>query len=249
MPVVVGIIPARYDSTRFPGKLLADLNGQSVLGRTWRRVKQSDLLDRLFIAAADERISTAAHRFGADVIDVFDKCSSGSDRIQLAVRKLETEEFTPDIIVNIQGDEPMILPSTVDSITRELLAKPEAGVSTAIAEISSIEDYKNPAVVKVVVDINGQALYFSRESIPHGWDGDSDQAYRHIGIYAYRREVLKAFTEHLPCSLEQSESLEQLRLLYHGVHITTVVAGENGIAIDTPEDLARARRYLETNSD
>ena len=246
MSSVVGIIPARYDSTRFPGKLLADLHGESVLERTWRRVGESGLLDRVIIAAADERILTAASKFGADVVDVFDECSCGSDRIELAARKLETDGFNPDIVVNIQGDEPLIEPATVDGVIRELIAKPEAGVSTAAAEINSTDDYKNPAIVKVVLDSRNYALYFSREPIPHGWDSSGGQAFRHIGIYAYRRDVLKAFTQQPPCSLEISERLEQLRLLFHGVYIAVVVVNDTGIAIDTREDLKRAVQIILT---
>lgn len=242
----VGIIPARYDSTRFPGKLLADLHGKSVLERTWLRAGKSSLLDKVIIAAADERISKAAHQFGAEVIDVFDNCSSGSDRIELAACKLEREGFDPDVIVNIQGDEPFIEPDTVDCVIKELKIKPDAGVSTAVTAISSKEDYKNPAIVKVVLDSRNYALYFSREAIPHGWNGSYGQAFRHIGIYAYRRGVLKRFTQNTPCFLEISEKLEQLRLLFGGVHIATISVNEEGIGIDTREDLDKARNHFKS---
>jgi 3-deoxy-manno-octulosonate cytidylyltransferase (CMP-KDO synthetase) len=247
--LIVGIIPARFASTRFPGKLLADLNGRPVLQWTWERASRAKSLDRLMIAAADEKIARAARAFGAEVIDVFKDYSSGSDRIAEAVRQLEKRGERIEIVVNIQGDEPLLDPAVIDAVVERLIADPDAGVATAAAPINSEEDYLAPSCVKVVIDARGHALYFSRAPVPAGWkSGRTDisgcPSYRHIGIYAYRAEVLKRFTGLSPSPLELTEKLEQLRLLEHGVKFAVVVAEQAGMGVDTEEDLERVKRMI-----
>ena len=242
--LTIGVIPARYTSERFPGKLLADLNGRSVLEWTWRNAGRAALLDRLIITAADEKIAEAARAFGADVEEVFKDCSSGSDRIAEAVLQLERRGESFDTVVNIQGDEPLLGPGTINATIERLLSDPEAGVATAVTPIKNEEEYGDPSVVKVVLDASGRAVYFSRASIPHGWDGSSHVAYHHIGLYVYRKRVLMDFTGWQPCALEKAERLEQLRLLYNGVKIAAVVVESRGMGVDTLRDLETVKKTL-----
>ncbi|MDP8229180.1 MAG: manno-octulosonate cytidylyltransferase, partial [Candidatus Electryoneaceae bacterium] len=203
--MIIGVIPARFASTRLPGKLLADLGGQSVLERTWRKAKEAVTLDRIIIAAGDERISESAREFGGEVVEVFDDLQSGSDRIFRAVENLEKSSIgTVDddsvefnIIVNIQGDEPFLDPTTIDRTVERLQLDSKAQVATPAAPISTPEDFANPAVVKVVMDATEYAMYFSRSPIPYGWNSLYNSvhteitAYHHIGLYAYRRSALR----------------------------------------------------------
>jgi len=244
--VIVGAIPARYASTRFPGKLLADLHGRSVLERTWRRASRSASLDRLVIAAGDEVIASAARGFGAEVIELFQDFNSGSDRIAEAVRRLEDDAGRCDIVVNVQGDEPMLDPETVDKTVARLKDDPSAGAATPVTPIRSADEFNDPSAVKAVLDEAGRALYFSRAAVPRGWDGADRTAFRHIGLYAYRRNVLMDFAQQPPCRMELYERLEQLRLLYYGVKVAAVVVEDAGMGVDTEEGLERVRRLLES---
>ncbi len=239
----IGIIPARYDSSRFPGKLLADLDGITVLERTWRDVCKAESLDKVVIASGDERISNAARDFNADVIDVFSACKTGSDRIAKALDQLDAVDDY-DIIVNVQGDEPFIEANTIDSTVRLLISHPEAGVATAITPFANKSQFANPSAVKAVIDNNNFVMYFSRESIPYGWEGSAGVAYQHLGLYAYRRNVLIDFTKSEVCEIERLEKLEQLRLLYHGVKIVANIVDTPGFGIDTEDDLSRAHKIL-----
>ena len=260
--MVIGVIPARFASTRFPGKLLADLNGKPVLQWTWEAALKAKLLDRVVIAAADGKIFNAAKRFGGEVVKVFEELPSGSDRVwraycrlQIADCRLRSESTINNqqstIIVNIQGDEPMLDPKTVDAVVRRLQNDPEAGVATAVALIRSKRDYEDPSVVKVVMTAGCRVLYFSRSPIPHGWtpksriqNPKSPTAFRHIGIYAYRCEALERFVNLPPSSLEVAEKLEQLRLLQAGTIYTAAVVKSAGVAVDTEEDLGRVRQII-----
>lgn len=241
-PSVVGVIPARYASTRFPGKLLADLRGKPVLQWTWEAARAVRTLNRLVVAAADEWIAKAARGFGAEVVEVFEDLPSGSDRVERAVEVLERAGVLVDIAVNIQGDEPMLDPAVVDAVVERLKGAPGAGVATAVARLSRAADYRAPSVVKAVLDRRGRVMMFSRAPVPFGWKGrrpDSDVFFRHIGIYAYRRNVLEKFVSMPPSPLELTEKLEQLRLLEVGVEFAAAVVDFESVAVDTPEDLLR----------
>lgn len=242
--MIYGVIPARFASVRFPGKLLADLNGKSVLERTWRAAAKSSKLGKLIIAAGDERVGNAAREFGAEVVDVFDDFNSGSDRIAAAMKKLETAPGPDDIIVNIQGDEPLIGYKTIDKIASLLSDRPSAGVTTACSLIQDEDEYNNPNVVKVVLDKELNALYFSRASIPDGWRKNNGGSYRHIGIYAYRWRVLEDFVHMAASEIERLEKLEQLRFLHNGVRISVAVVDSVGPGIDTKQDLELVKRIL-----
>ncbi len=240
--MVIGIIPARYDSTRLLGKLLADINGREVLERTWLRAQVAKSLDRLIIAAGDEKIASAARSFGAEVVEVYEDLPSGSDRIWRAAQQLEQHGASIDIIVNIQGDEPFLDPEAINAVVKRLQDDPLAGVATPVSLIQDEDEYLSSSAVKVVLDDSGTALYFSRAPIPFSWSKDKSKAYRHIGLYAYRRSVLEQFVHWSTSPLEKVERLEQLRLLHFGVKIVTVLIESGGIGIDTVEDLIRARQ-------
>ncbi len=244
---VVGIIPARYASTRLPGKLLLDICGKSVLERTWLQACKANTIDKVLIAAGDEEISKAAKSFGAEVVECFGSFATGSDRIAFGVEQQYGERNYPDLIVNIQGDEPLLNPGTVDSVVNCLKNDQLAGVSTAITKISSKAEYLDPSAVKVVVDSKYRAMYFSRSPIPAGCEINTKTAFRHIGLYVYRSPVLLDFVKTPQSELEQIEKLEQLRLLYNGVDIATVLVDEIGIGIDTKEDLSIVRKILNQN--
>ncbi|MDP8237974.1 MAG: 3-deoxy-manno-octulosonate cytidylyltransferase [Candidatus Hatepunaea meridiana] len=246
--IMIGIIPARYASTRFPGKLLADLNGKPVLQWTWEQACKVKSLDRVVIAAGDERIADAARGFGADVVDVFKDYASGSDRIAEAVNKLEADGERFDIVVNIQGDEPLLNPDDVDIAVTRLQRYKDAGVATLAAPITDEDEYRDPSVVKLVADEGGRALYFSRTPIPYLKDFETGLVFKHIGLYVYRRKVLANFTQWQPCKIEEIERLEQLRLLYYGVKVAVVVVEANGVGVDTEEDLERVKEFINGRS-
>lgn len=245
MALKLGIIPARYSSQRFPGKLLKQLKGYSVLERTWQQACKANSLDEVIIAAADERIAHASREFGANVIEVFDDLPSGTDRIAKAVKMLYPNQTKPNVVVNIQGDEPLIDPQTIDVVVQALSDDNSVEVATCATIIKSEVEYNDPAAVKVVVDKNGKALYFSRSMLPHGWVTGDKCAYRHVGLYAFTWNALSEFVRLESGELERLERLEQLRLLYHGIDIKTVLVGENSPGIDTEADFIIVESMIE----
>lgn len=238
----VGVIPARWGSTRFEGKVLAKIDGRPMIEHVWRRSKQSRLLTEVIIACDDERILKAAAEFGAKAVLTSKNHASGTDRIAQAAADL-----VAGIIVNIQGDEPLIHPRVIDDLVSALREDPGCRMATAIKAIRTKEELENPNVVKAVVDARGNALYFSRAVIPF----DRDQSgirkikyYKHLGIYAYRKSFLMKFAKMPKSGLEQAEGLEQLRALEAGVKIKTVVTDVETVGVDTPQDLARVEKFL-----
>lgn len=242
------IIPARYQSTRLPGKPLADVAGKTLLERVYDRARESGATT-VTIATDDERIRAAAEAFGATVCMTAASHRSGTDRIGEAIAKLGLG--AQEIVVNLQGDEPLMAPALIRQVADTLGRKTDAAVATAVHPFSDIETFNNPNVVKVVCDINGYALYFSRAPIP--WPRDRQthagnqpvRAMRHIGLYAYRAGFVSRYCTWAPCALEEIEQLEQLRVLWHGERIAVAVAPElPGGGVDTPEDLERVRTYF-----
>lgn len=242
--MIIGVIPARYASTRFPGKLLADLHGKPVLQWTWEWACKAESLDKVVIAAGDEKIASAAAGFGAEVVNVFKDYASGSDRIADAVQQLEAGGDSYEIVVNIQGDEPLLNPEHIDQAVKRLQSDTEAGVATLIAEIEDEHEFNEHSLVKAVIDKQGRALYFSRAPIPFTKEFTPGSAYKHIGLYVYRRQVLKDFIGWQACELENIERLEQLRLLYYGVKIATVIVEASGVGVDTEDDLERVKGLI-----
>jgi 3-deoxy-manno-octulosonate cytidylyltransferase (CMP-KDO synthetase) len=249
------VIPARYASSRFPGKPLALLDGKPMLEHVYRRACESEA-KRVVVATDDARIATAAERFGAEVCLTSPDHPSGTDRLQEVVKTLGF--YADDIVVNVQGDEPMIPPKIINQVAHNLMAVPEAGIATLSEPIETVEALLNPNVVKVVSDHRGMALYFSRAPIP--WPRDAALAageamtalpkgfnwQRHIGLYAYRVKLLNDFVSWAPAPLELTECLEQLRALHNGVGIHVEPALEAPPAgVDTPEDLERLQKILE----
>lgn len=236
----LAIIPARYGSRRLPGKPLSDIHGKPLIQYVWERARLARTVDRVLVATDDERIARAARGFGATVVMTSSDCASGSDRVAEAARDLDGP-----VVVNVQGDEPMLDPAAVDAAVEALRSDPGAGVGTPAAPLRP-GDRERPDVVKVVCDARGRALYFSRAPIP--WQrepGVEPPARRHLGVYAYRREVLMRLAELPPAPLEVAEGLEQLRALHHGIAIAVAAVEEvETVAVDTPADLERVRALL-----
>jgi 3-deoxy-manno-octulosonate cytidylyltransferase (CMP-KDO synthetase) len=240
MTKIIAIIPARYDSTRLPGKPLLDIGGKTLLQRVYGQVSLSGECDRIIVATDDDRIAAHARSFGAEVEMTFRSHRSGTDRCAQVARSL----WSDDIVVNIQGDEPFIDPALIDRLAMAMKQDDWIGICSFRAPLTDPAGLCDPNTVKVVSDKNGKALYFSRQSIPyHGKHLDFPARYfRHIGLYGYRNKVLQEITT-LPASpLEQSESLEQLRWLENGFAIHLLTAEQASPGIDTPEDLERARK-------
>ncbi|MFZ4484281.1 MAG: 3-deoxy-manno-octulosonate cytidylyltransferase [Chthoniobacterales bacterium] len=241
MPAVTVIIPARWASTRFPGKPLALLQGKPLVQHVWERAQRAKRVGRVIVATDDMRIAEAAFAFGAEIALTSPKHPTGTDRLAEVAAKLKA---TP-IILNVQGDEPDIAPSTIDRLAAALQDDPRLGMVTAANPLTAPDEVRNPNVVKVVLDREGRALYFSRSVIPHDRDGRGGITYlRHQGIYGYRRKVLLDFVSWKPTPLEQAEKLEQLRALEHGVAIGVIVVRRGSVGVDAPEDLAKAERAL-----
>ncbi len=239
---VIGVIPARFSSTRFEGKVLADIMGKPMLQHVWERAKEALLLDDLIIACDDERVASAAKDFGAKVALTSKGHLSGTDRISEVINPLEVK-----IVINIQGDEPLIHPTMIDSLARELLAGPGISMATIIRRIEDETELLDPNVVKVVTDKNNFALYFSRAAIPHKAKNSqvkSPAYYKHIGLYGYTKDFLFTF-KNLPASrLEGIEKLEQLRVLEEGFRIRVIETKYDTIGVDTPADLEKVVEYL-----
>ncbi|MDQ7817166.1 MAG: 3-deoxy-manno-octulosonate cytidylyltransferase [Melioribacteraceae bacterium] len=246
--MIIGIIPARFASTRLMGKPLADIGGKPMIQHTYQSAKKSRLLDKVVIAVDDDRLYKVAKDFGAEVYMTPQTVATGSDRIAIVTEKI------PDaaIIVNIQGDEPFIKGKMIDEAIEPLLFDKKVSVSTLARRIKSVEEMKSPSVVKVVFDYNNFAMYFSRSPIPFARDARTNlqrievaEMYKHIGLYVYRRDALLKFTASKPTDLEQVEKLEQLRFLEYGFKMKIVVTEIDSLSVDTPADLEIARKYYE----
>lgn len=238
---VVAIIPARYESTRLPGKPLASIGGKPLIQHVYERTAAVAAVARVVVATDDERIAAAVRAFGGDVALTRATHQSGTDRIAEVA-----ETLCDEIIVNVQGDVPFLASEMVEAAVAPLRdddALPMATIKTAIRDP---EDFENPNVVKVVTDRDGHALYFSRSPIPCWRDGlpATAPAFKHIGLYAYRRDFLLTFARLEPTPLERAEKLEQLRALEWGYRIKVAAVAAASIEVDTPADLARARAAL-----
>lgn len=245
----IGIIPARYGSTRFPAKPLAMLGGKPVIQHVWERV--SEVLDRVVVATDDDRIANTVAAFGGKAVMTSPEHRSGTDRCYEAYINNAGNE---DVIINIQGDEPFIAPSQIEAVM-QCFVDDSTDIATLIRPFAPelpFSSLENPNVVKVVVDSHNKARYFSRSVIPYVRGEDRDrwpsvvQYYTHIGLYAYRAHVLGEITRLSQSRLELAESLEQLRWLENGYTIQTAISDVATIGIDTPADLERAEQYLKT---
>ncbi len=246
------IIPARYASTRLPGKPLLDLAGKSLIERVYLCARQSDA-DRVIVATDDERIERAVKEFGGDVCMTAADHASGTDRLAEVVQQLHIDDDR--VVVNLQGDEPFAPAKLINTVAASLQRQDrqhqdrqqqeQLVMATACHRLTDIEDINNPNIVKVVMDNNGHAMYFSRAPIPFPRESSSARYYQHVGIYAYRSAFIAEYHALKPNDLELSESLEQLRVMAHGYKIAVeTIDYPTGFGIDTPEDLERARQRI-----
>jgi 3-deoxy-manno-octulosonate cytidylyltransferase (CMP-KDO synthetase) len=249
-PVIVGVIPARYESQRLPAKPLVDLFGKPMVQRVYEQAIKARLLQRVIVATDNALIREAVERFGGEVAMTSVDIKSGSDRVAAVAEKVRG-----DIFVNIQGDEPLIAPDTIDQAVRLLLEDPAVPVGTLIKKIATEEELLNPNVVKVVVNRDMHALYFSRSVIPHV-RGSSERGnwlrqqvfYKHIGLYVFRNEFLARYTLLPESDLEKAEKLEQLRILDAGYTIKAGLTTFDSQPVDTQEDVARVLGILRQTS-
>jgi 3-deoxy-manno-octulosonate cytidylyltransferase (CMP-KDO synthetase) len=237
---VIAVIPARFDSTRLPGKALAEIGGVPMIVRVWRQTRHARSLQRVIVATDDERIARTIREAGGEAEMTATTHQSGTDRIAEVAARIKAE-----IYLNVQGDQPFIEPADLDALVEPMIADPSLSMGTLATPITDDEEWYNPNKVKVVCDARGDALYFSRSPIPFARDGGRPaMARRHIGVYGYRRDFLLAFAALEPGVLEQIEKLEQLRALERGYRIRVVASVAPSLEVDTPEDLARANEVL-----
>lgn len=241
MKRIVGIIPARYASTRFPGKPLIDIGGKSMIQRVYEQCKKATVLSDVIVATDDERIAAHVTAFGGKVVMTAETHQSGTDRCAEVLSKLDA---SCDVVINIQGDEPFIDPNQI-ALLAEAFQEKSTQIASLIKKIKQEDEVKNPNVVKAIRNTKGEAIYFSRSPIPYRRNPGVDITYfKHVGIYAYRADVLPELTR-LPLGLlEQAESLEQLRWVEYGYRIALRETDLETIAIDTPDDLERVLKML-----
>lgn len=239
---VVGVIPARYASSRFAGKVLADIDGKPLIRYVWERARQARVLDELIIACDDELVARVARDFGARVVMTSRDHASGTDRIAEVVNPLDVR-----VVVNIQGDEPLIHPTVIDGVARALLEDSGAGMATVKKRIDEPALINDPNIVKVVTDRQGRALYFSRAPIPFHAAHSKEKKpvyYKHIGLYAYTKDFLFQFKTLASSTLEKTECLEQLRVLEEGFRIKVIETTYDTVGVDTAQDLERVKPLI-----
>ncbi len=236
---IIGVIPARYASTRLPHKLLQSLCGKSVLQWTWESASGARLLDKLIIASDHPEIEKEAKKIGAEVVNTSNQHTSGTDRIAEAVRDIDA-----GLIINIQADEPLIHPSIIDSLAQEMITTKNLAMATVKKKIENQREVQSPDTVKVVSDKLDFAIYFSRLPIPYSGNDNNNTYYKHLGIYAYTKDFLYTFKNLPPSKLEKSERLEQLRALEAGYKIKVIETHFDSFGIDAKEDLDAAERML-----
>jgi 3-deoxy-manno-octulosonate cytidylyltransferase (CMP-KDO synthetase) len=250
---IVAIIPARFASTRLPGKPLSEIHGKPMVWHVYERARQARHVDRVVVATDDDRIVRAVVERGGEAVMTSPACATGTDRVAEAARTLDAE-----VVINVQGDEPMLDPRGIDAAAAALLHDPSFDIATLSLPLRSVEEMLQPSVVKVVTDARGRALYFSRSPIPFVRENGSGDAAasaqaavaqglarKHVGLYAFRRAALERFAGLAPTALERAESLEQLRAMENGMSIgVAAIDGDAGVAVDTPQDLERVRTLM-----
>jgi len=237
---ITAIIPSRYNSNRFPGKPLKDICGKTMVQRVYEQVKKVNLIDIVIIATDDQRILNEVKKFKGKVVMTSKNHKTGTDRLVEVAKKIDS-----DIIVNVQGDEPLIKPSVIESAIEPLLLDNTLEMCTLKHLIKDEEKINNPNVVKVITDKNNNAIYFSRSKIPFARNSKKFKYYKHIGLYVYRKDFLLDYDNMDPTPLEKQESLEQLRLIENGYKIRVIETKYNSIGVDTKKDLIEVRKKLE----
>ena len=233
------VIPARMAATRFPGKPLVDLNGKPMIQWVWERAQAAEVADRVIVATPDAAIVDACKSFGAEAILTRDDHASGTDRIAEVANIV-----LADVYVNVQGDEPLVHPPTIRACAETILDNPTHQIGS-VMDVCPLDEYDAPSTVKVVVDLDDVALYFSRFPIPYARNHRADAVLKHVGLYAYRRKPLIEFSSWHPTALEVAESLEQLRFMEHGYRIKMVKGKGSAIAVDEPHHADAVRLELE----
>lgn len=237
---VIGVIPARYGSKRFPGKPLAILNGKPMVQWVYEKALKSKYLERVIVATDNVRIMRVVWNFGGEAMLTSKKLRSGTDRVAEVSKKISA-----DIVLNIQGDEPLISPETIEKVVQPLLKDKRLSMVTAASSLKSESESQSKDIVKVVLDQFGNALYFSRAAIPfHREHRGFRNFFQHYGIYAFRRDFLLRFTKWKQTPLELTESLEQLRALEHGVRIRVVIVRQKSFGVDTKDDISKVKKLL-----
>jgi 3-deoxy-manno-octulosonate cytidylyltransferase (CMP-KDO synthetase) len=245
---IVAVVPARYDSTRYEGKPLAVIAGKTMIERVYLQAKKVKDIDRVIVAVDDERIEKEVKRFGGEVCLTSKDHASGTDRIAEVIKKIDLAP--EDIVVNIQGDEPLLEPKSVEELVNPLMSNPEEYMSTLCYIIRDKKEIFDPNIVKTAIDKDGYALYFSRSTIP--WVVDEDERedlsrikyYKHLGLYAYRKDFLLKFTSWPVSPLEKLEKLEQLRVLENGYRIKIALTEHDPVEVDRPEDVKKVERII-----
>jgi 3-deoxy-manno-octulosonate cytidylyltransferase (CMP-KDO synthetase) len=241
---VVAVIPSRFRSTRLPGKPLALIDGRTMVEHVHRRAESARLVDAVVVATDDERIARVVDAFGGTAVMTSADHATGTDRLAEVAAALESE-----LVINVQGDEPLMSADAIDAAVALLLDKPDELMGTLRHRIDDVRELYTPSIVKVVVDRDGYALYFTRAAVPFMLPGhDAPVLWRHLGLYSYRRTFLLTLANLPQTPLERAEGLEQLRVLEHGFRIRTVETTADTIGVDTPEDLERVRRRVESGS-
>ena len=241
LPDCYGIIPARYASSRFPGKPLAEILGKPMFWHVHQRASRCEHLTRVVLATDDERIAAAAELHGVPVIMTRDDHPSGTDRVLEAAEQLQVPDDA--VVVNIQGDEPVLVPQMLSELVAPF-ARPHTRVTTLVRK-TPLADVAKEDAVTVTFSRSGRALYFTRSIIPHPREGSAEPRYEHVGMYAFRMEALRAFVQLGPCDLEKAEKLEQLRLLENDIDVQIVITEHYSTYVDRPEDIAAIIRILE----
>lgn len=243
---IIGVIPARYQSSRFPGKPLVPILGKTLLQHCYENAQRCSFLDHLAIATDDERIFQHARSLGAHAIMTSPHCATGTDRLVEALGKDPLLQQA-ELLVNIQGDEPCVSPDTIEKVLQALLSNSHAPVATPITPLKTEQEAQSPSIVKCVVNLKGEALYFSRTLIPSNKKRlflPSHTYWRHIGLYAFRASFLPLYTSLPPSPLQLIEDLEQLKILENGYSIQTIVVEESSFGVDIPEDIEKIKELL-----
>jgi 3-deoxy-manno-octulosonate cytidylyltransferase (CMP-KDO synthetase) len=245
---IIGIIPARFASTRLMGKPLININGKPMIKRVYEQAKKSNLLNRVIVATDNVKIFNTVNKFGGEAVMTSRKHKSGTDRIGEILKLRKSEMIECEIVVNIQGDEPFIAPENIDKAIEPLIRDKNINVSTLAIQIKNTKDIKDPNIVKVIFNKSGDAIYFSRSPVPYNRDKIKNLSYyKHIGLYVYRRNFLEKFIKVKPSKLETAEKLEQLRIIENGEKIRVVLTDIDSHSIDTKNDLIKIKSKLIQN--
>lgn len=246
MSNIIAIIPARMGSSRFPGKPLADIHGTAMVNHVFHRTNLCDRIDATYVATCDQEIYDAVIRSGGQAVMTADTHERCTDRTAEAMLKIEEETGKrADVVVMVQGDEPMVTPEMIEAAVKAMVDDPDVSVVNLMAEMATAEEFEDPNEVKVVVDLSGNALYFSREPIPSRKKGiENVPMFKQVCIIPFRRDYLLRFNELAETPLERIESVDMMRILEHGDRVRMVKIGAETLSVDTPEDLERVRRRM-----